>query len=92
MPEGYAALSWLGVAVMYYLFSLILKNKKYRWMSFLTLIMSIIYISILGLTSSELIYKIISFLVLGSVLIAISVIYSKMKNNSAIKKIEIKQR
>ena len=92
MPEGYAALSWLGVAVMYYLFSLILKNKKYRWMSFLTLIMSIFYISILGLTSSELIYKIISFLVLGSVLIAISVIYSKMKNNSAIKKIEIKQR
>jgi len=87
MPEGYAALSWLGVAVMYYLFSLVLKNKKYRWMSFLTLIMSIFYISILGLTSSELIYKIISFLVLGSVLIAISVFYSKMKNKSTARKI-----
>ncbi len=87
MPEGYAALSWLGVAIMYYLFSLILKNKKYRWMSFLTLIMSIFYISILGLTSSELIYKIISFLVLGSVLIAISVFYSKKKNSSTLKKV-----
>ena len=87
MPQGYAAVSWLGVAVMYYLFSQILKNKKYRWMSFLTLIMSIFYISILGLTSSELIYKIMSFLVLGSVLIAISVFYSKMKNDSNIKKI-----
>jgi uncharacterized membrane protein len=87
MPQGYAAISWLGVAIMYYLFSLILKNKKYRWMSFLTLIMSIIYISILGLTSSELIYKIMSFLVLGSVLIAISVFYSKMKNSSTARKI-----
>jgi hypothetical protein len=86
MPEGYAALSWLGVATMYYLFSLFLKNKKYRWMSFLTLIMCIFYISILGLTSSELIYKIMSFLVLGSVLIAISVFYSKRKNSSIVKK------
>jgi hypothetical protein len=85
MPEGYAALSWLGVAVLYYLFSLILGNRKYRWMALLTLLMSIIYISILGLTSGQLIYKIMSFLVLGSVLIAISVLYGRMKNKQVVK-------
>jgi hypothetical protein len=85
MPEGYAALSWVGVAVLYYVFSLILENRKYRWMAVLTLLMSIIYISILGLTSGQLIYKIMSFLVLGSVLIAISVLYGRMKNKQVVK-------
>jgi hypothetical protein len=90
MPEGFAALSWVVVAVLYYLFSLILKSRKYRWMAVLTLLMSIFYISILGLTSGQLIYKIMSFLVLGSVLIAISVLYGRMKNKQAIKNEQIK--
>lgn len=85
MPEGFAALSWVGVALLYYIFSLILESRKYRWMALLTLLMSIFYISILGLTSGELIYKIISFLVLGSVLIAISVLYGRMKNKQSVK-------
>ena len=85
MPEGFAALSWVGVAVLYYIFSLILESRKYRWMALLTLLMSILYISILGLTSGQLIYKIMSFLVLGSVLIAISVLYGRMKNKQAAK-------
>jgi hypothetical protein len=83
MPEGYAALSWVGVAVLYYLFSLVLESRKYRWMAVLTLLMSIFYISILGMISGELIYKIISFLVLGSVLIAVSVLYGRMKSKQA---------
>ena len=85
MPEGFAALSWVGVAVLYYIFSLILESRKYRWMAVLTLLMSIIYISILGLTSGQLIYKIMSFLILGSVLIAISVLYGRMKNKQSAK-------
>jgi hypothetical protein len=92
MPEGFAALSWVGVAVLYYIFSLILKNRKYRWMALLTLLMSIIYISILGLASGQLIYKIMSFLVLGSVLIAISILYGRMKNKQAVKNEQIKER
>ena len=85
MPEGFAALSWVGVAVLYYIFSLILESRKYRWMAVLTLLMSIFYISILGLTSGQLIYKIMSFLVLGSVLIATSVLYGRMKNKQSAK-------
>jgi hypothetical protein len=85
MPEGFAALSWMGVAVVYYIFSLILKNRKYRWMAVLTLLMSIFYISILGMISGELIYKIMSFLVLGSVLIAVSVLYGRMKKKQSAK-------
>ncbi len=79
IPSGYIAVSWVTVAVFYYLFSLLLKNRKYRWMAVLTLLMTIIYVSVLGLTSSELIYKIMSFLILGSVLISISFIYGRMK-------------
>jgi hypothetical protein len=92
MPEGFAALSWVGVAVLYYIFSLILESRKYRWMAVLTLLMSIIYISVLGMMSGQLIYKIMSFLILGSVLIAISILYGRMKNKQTVKNEQIKQR
>ncbi len=83
IPEGYVAISWVAVAVTYYILSSVLNNKKYRWMALLTLLITVLYVSLLGLTSSLLIYKIISFLVLGSVLIAISVIYSRSMRKSA---------
>jgi hypothetical protein len=83
-PAGYVALSWVGVAVTYYVLSNLMKIKKYRWMSLLTFLMTILYVSLLGLTSSELIYKVVSFLVLGSVLIGISVLYGKSKTKSAV--------
>lgn len=82
VPEGYVAMSWVAVAVIYYLLSSLLDNKKYRWMALLTLLITVFYVLLLGLTSSLLIYKIISFLVLGIVLITISVIYSKSKRKS----------
>jgi hypothetical protein len=88
-PAGYVALSWVGVAVIYYVLSNLLKIKKYRWMSLLTFLMTIIYVSLLGLTSSELIYKVVSFLVLGAVLIGISVIYSRAKVKSSLQKEEL---
>jgi len=81
MPEGLISVSWILVAVLYYILSLILKNKKYRWMSLLTFLLTIIYVLIIGLTSNDPLYKIISFVALGGVLISISVIYTKLRKS-----------
>lgn len=79
MPAGWASVSWIGVAIVYYLLSVVLKSKKYRWMALSTLGLTVGYVFIIGITNEDPVYKIVSFLLLGFVMLIISVLYSKMK-------------
>jgi len=83
MPSGFISLSWIAVSILYYAFSKMLKIEKYRWMSLATLLMTIVYVFIIGVTSSDWLYKIVSFLALGIVLLSLSIIYSKRKKKTA---------
>ena len=76
------AISWVALAFLYYTLSLLLKNKKYRWMAIITLLLTVVYVFILGITSEDFTYKIISFLVLGVVLVAVSLIYTRIRNKA----------
>lgn len=82
IPADYISLSWIGLALVYYLLSLTLNNKKYRWMALFTLLLSVLYIFIIGIYKFEPIYRIISFLVLGVVLLIISIIYTRIRNKT----------
>jgi uncharacterized membrane protein len=89
IPGGLVAISWVALAFLYYTLSLLLKNKKYRWMAIITLLLTVVYVFILGITSEDFTYKIISFLVLGVVLVAVSLIYTRIRNKTdAVKKAE----
>ena len=79
VPKDFVGISWVAVALSYYLLSVMLKSKKYRWMAVATLLMTIGYVFIFGLGNLEATYRIVSFLVLGAVLLGISVIYAKNK-------------
>jgi len=83
MPSGYVAFSWIVVAILYYVFSIILKNTKYRYMSLATFMLTVLYVFVLGITSEETIFKILSFLVLGAALVIISVVYTRNRNKSS---------
>ena len=83
LPSGYVAFSWIIVAILYYVFSLILKNTKYRYMSLATFMLTVLYVFVLGITSEETIFKILSFLVLGAALVIISVVYTRNRNKSS---------
>jgi len=83
IPSGYVSLSWIAVSIVYYLFSILLKIEKYRWMSLATLLLTVVYVFIIGITSSDWLYKIVSFIVLGIVLLSLSIIYSKKKSKKA---------
>ena len=76
-PSGYVSLSWIAIAIIYYVLSIVLNNKKYRWMALATYFLTVIYVFVLGITSTETLFKIVSFLVLGSALIIISLVYAK---------------
>lgn len=83
VPSGFVSLSWIAVSILYYVFSLLLKIEKYRWMSLATLLLTVVYVFIIGITSSDWLYKIVSFIVLGIVLLSLSIIYSKKKSKHA---------
>jgi len=82
VPTGYISLSWVAIALFYYLLSMFLNNKKYRWMALFTLLLTVLYILIIGIAKLDPIYRIVSFIVLGIVLLGLSIVYTKMKTKS----------
>lgn len=79
MPEGTVSLSWVGVALFYYLMSALVRKHKYRWMGHLTLGLSVLYIMIIGIIQLEQTYRILSFLVLGLVLLLVSIFFTRLR-------------
>jgi len=87
VPVEYVGFTWLAIGLLYYAFSLILKNNKYRWMAMMTLAITIVFTLIFGISNPDNELQIISFLVVGIVLIIISIVYTKMGIKNKIKKI-----
>ena len=83
VPSGFVAFSWIAVAILYYILSRLLKITKYRYMSLATFMLTVLYVFVLGITSEETIFKILSFLVLGGALVIISIVYTRNRNKSA---------
>ncbi len=79
VPRVYVSVSWIGVAVVYYLMNLVVRNVKYRWMGHLTLLLTVLYVVVVGVTQLAPTYRIISFLVLGTVLLAVSLVFTKAR-------------
>jgi len=80
VPRVYVSLSWVGVAVAYYLMNLIVRNPKYRWMGHLTLLLTVVYVVVIGVTQLAPAYRILSFLVLGTVLVVVSLIFTRVRS------------
>jgi hypothetical protein len=82
VPEGFVTISWIAVAILYYTLSVLLNNTKYRWLALSTLMLSVGYAVLFGISelSSEL--RILTFIILGIVLLGISVLYSKRKSET----------
>jgi hypothetical protein len=82
VPGGYVILAWVAISLLYYIASLLLKNNKYRWMAVLTILLTVVYIFIIGIINLEGVLRITSFLVLGIILISLSLIYTRIKSKS----------
>lgn len=82
LPSNLVGLSWAGLALLYYLMSKLIRNKKYRMMAVSTLILTCLYLAAFGITSSDITYKIISFLAVSIILLIISVMYTRMRTHS----------
>lgn len=79
VPHEYVSLAWVGLAMFYYLMNLMIKAQKYRWMGHLTLLLTVMYVLIIGIFQLEATYRILSFLILGSVLLITSLVFTRLK-------------
>jgi uncharacterized membrane protein len=82
MPGGYVSSSWVALTVFYYILSRVLDNKKYRWMAILTLLLTLVRVLFVDMTGLEPAYRVVSFLVLGIVLIVISLLYTRTRTKT----------
>lgn len=79
VPGRYAGLAWVGVALFYYAMNLLIRNQKYRWMGHGTLLLTALYLVIVGASRFEPLYRNLSFLVLGTVLVAVSLVFTQLR-------------
>jgi hypothetical protein len=79
VPRAFVTVSWVGVAVAYYLMNLIVRSPKYRWMGHLTLLLTALYVIVIGIFQLSPAYRIGSFLVLGTVLMVVSLIFTTVR-------------
>ncbi len=76
-PTQYVTLSWIGVAIIYLLLSIGLKNIKYRWMGFMTLVFTGGHLLFVDMAQMDTGYKVIAFLVFAAITIGLTMYYTK---------------
>ena len=79
VPGGYVGLAWVGLAVIYYVLNFVVRNQKYRWMGHATLLLTTLYLVTVGTSRFEPVYRVLSFLVLGTVLLIVSLVFTRLR-------------
>lgn len=79
VPVRYVALVWIAVAGAYYGVNAAVGSRKYRWMGHGTLILATLYVIGMGVSRFEPVYRVLSFLVLGTTLLTVSILFSRAR-------------
>lgn len=82
VPRAYVAVSWVGVAGVYYVLNLLIRNQKYRWMGHCTLLLTVVYLLAVGIIELAPMQRVLSFLVLGTVLVAVSLLFTRRRGRA----------
>ena len=77
VPTQYVTLSWTGVAIIFLALSIGLKNIKYRWMGFMTLLFTGGHLLFVDMAKMDTGYKVIAFLVFAAITIGLTLYYTK---------------
>jgi len=80
VPRNYVSISWVGIALFYYLMNLVVDSRKYRWMGHATLLGTVLYLIVVGIIQLKPAHRILSFVVLGIVLVGVSLVFSILRS------------
>ncbi len=79
VPANYVTLSWMAVAITYFLVSLLLKNIKYRWLAIASALVTISFLFLVDLARLDPKYRVPAFLFVGIMTLVISLYYTKFR-------------
>jgi len=79
VPGGYVGLAWVGLALFYYVMNFVVRSQKFRWMGHATLLLTTCYLVLVGTSRFEPVYRVLSFLVLGTVLLVVSLVFTRLR-------------
>ena len=79
VPATYVGFAWIGLALAYYGMNLLVRSQKYRWMGHVTLLLTALYLVIVGTSRFEPVYRVLSFLALGTVLLVVSLVFTRLR-------------
>jgi hypothetical protein len=82
VPGNYVTLSWTLAAALYFLLSFAMHNIKYRYLALGTMGATALYLFIVDLARVEIIYRVIAFLFLAIISIALSLYYTKKRKKT----------
>jgi hypothetical protein len=77
VPKDYITISWGLAAVAYMIMSAILRNVKYRWLAFLTLVAAVFHLFMFDISKMGVVYRIIAFIFVGLTILGISFYYTR---------------
>jgi hypothetical protein len=77
VPRQYVTLSWTAAAVFYFIFSLVMKLIKYRWMAIATVLFTGFYLFFVDLSNLETGYRVLAFLFLAAISLGASLYFTK---------------
>ncbi|MDH4071085.1 MAG: hypothetical protein OEV30_11765, partial [Ignavibacteria bacterium] len=77
VPSGFVSLAWTGTALLYYLMNMVTRSQKYRWMGHMTLMLTALYVVVIGIVQLTPTLRVVSFLALAAVLLAVSMIFTR---------------
>lgn len=79
VARAYVSVAWVAIAVTYYVMNLVVRSPKYRWMGHLTLLATALYMIVVGIFQLAPAYRIASFLLVGTVLLVVSLIFTLVR-------------
>jgi hypothetical protein len=77
VPANFVTLSWTGAAMVFFMLSVLIRNKKYRWLAIITMVITVIYLFIVDLSNISLGYRIVALMFIAAISLGISIFYSR---------------
>jgi len=81
MPKSFVTVSWIGAALLFFIFGYLIKNIKYRWLAIASMLASAIYLVFVDLKNMDISFRILVFMLLAVISIMVSIIYTRFLRN-----------
>ncbi len=81
VPDSLVTVSWIFAAILFFVFGYLMQNIKYRWLAIAAVIASAINILVVDMSSMDASARIVIFMLLAIISIAVSVVYTKYLAN-----------